>query len=224
MKKYLYLPAIIILIFFAFAVNAQKEVSTNVTLSVEGSAKIKNENVAKAREEAIQNALEKAILEAGSNLSELSVKDENFQLIKRIIVQEQDKYIAYYTITQESRQEQDFNVKANVVVASAVLKNDLHKMGFLHNNLKDKNKVVVFLDVKGIKSYAAYSKIKKILQSRVNLVKNIYPGTFTWQEAEFEIEMAGDPQSLGVELEQNAGCVLEINSQQPNRVDMVCKL
>ncbi|MBN1473446.1 MAG: flagellar assembly protein T N-terminal domain-containing protein [Syntrophaceae bacterium] len=224
MKKYLSLPVIIILIFFAFTVHAQKEASANVTLSVEGSAKIKNENVAKAREEAIQNALEKAILEVGSNLSELSVKDENFQLIKRIIVQEPDKYIAYYTITQESRQEQEFNVKANVVVASAALKNDLHKMGFLHNNLIDKNNVIVFLAVKGIKSYAAYSKIKKILQSRVNLVKNIYPGTFTWQEAEFEIEMAGDTQSLRVELEQNAGCVLEINSQQPNRVDMVCKL
>ncbi len=224
MKKYLYLPLIIILIFFAVTVNAQKEVNGNVTLSVEGSAKINNENVAKAREEAIQNALEKAILETGSSLSELSVNDENFQLIKRIIVQDPDKYIAYYTITQESRQEQDFNVKANVIISSAALKNDLRKMGFLHNNLKNTNKVMVFLAVKGIKSYAAYSKIKNILQSRVNVVKNIYPGTFTWQEAEFEIEMAGDPQSLGVELEQNAGCVLEILNQQPNRVYMVCKL
>lgn len=224
MKKYFSVPAIIILILFAFAVHAQKEVNSNVTISVEGSAKIKNENVAKAREEAIQNALEKAILETGSSLSGLSVNDENFQLIKRIIVQEPDKYIAYYTITQESRQEQEFNIKANVVVASAVLKNDLHKMGFLHNNLNNKNKVMVFLAVKGIKSYAAYSKIKNILQSSVNLVKNIYPGNFTWQEAKFEIEMAGDIRSLGVELEQNAGCVVEILSQQPNRVDMVCKL
>ena len=224
MKKYLSLPVIIIVIFFAFAVYAQKEVNSNVTLSVEGSVKIKNENVAKAREEAIQNALEKAILETGSRLSELSVNDENFQIIKRIIVQEPDKYIVYYTITQEGRQEQEFNVKANVVVASVALKNDLHKMGFIHNNLKDKNKAGVFLSVKGIKSYATYSKIKNILQSRVNLVKNIYPCTFTWQKAEFEIEMAGDTQSLGVELEQNAGCVLEINSQQTNRVDMVCKL
>ena len=224
MKKCLYLPVIIIVIFFAFTVRAQKEVSTNITLSVEGSAKINNENVAKAREEAIQNALEKAILETGSSLSELSVNDENFQLIKRIIVQDPDKYIAYYTITQESRQEQEFNVKANVIISSAALKNDLHKMGFLHNNLKNTDKVMVFLAVKGIKSYAAYSKIKIILQSRVDLVKKIYPVTFTWQEAEFEIEMAGDIQSLGAELEQKAGCVLEILSQQPNRVDMVCKL
>jgi len=224
MKKYLSLPVIIIVIFFAFAVHAQKEGNSNATLSVDGSAKIENENVAKAREEAIQNALEKAILEEGSNLSELSVNDENFQLIKRIIVQEPDKYIVYYTITQEGRQEQEFNVKANVVVASVALKNDLHKMGFLHNNLKGKNKTGVFLAVKGIKSYAAYSKIKIILQSRVDLVKNIHPVTFTWQEAEFEIEMAGDIQSLGAELEQKAGCVMEILSQQPNRVDMVCKL
>jgi len=224
MKKYLSLLLMIILIFFAFTVHSQKEENSNVFLSVEGSANVKNENVVKAREEAIQNALEKAILEVGSRLSELSVKDEDFQLIKRIIVQEADKYIAYYTITQEGRQEQEFNVKANVVVASAALKNDLHKMGFLHNRLKDKNNVMVFLAVKGIKSYVAYSKIINILQSRVNLVKNIYPGTFTWQEAEFEIEMAGDTQALKSELEQNAGCILEILSQRPNRVDMVCKL
>jgi hypothetical protein len=224
MKKYIFLPVIVFVIFFALSVHAQKEEKSNVTLSVEGTSKIKNENVAKAREEAIQNALEKAIIEAGSKLSEISARDENFQLIKRIIIQETDKYIAYYTITQESRQEQEFNVKANVVVAAAALKNDLYKMGFLHNDLKDKNNIRVFLIVKGIKSYTVYSKIKNILQSRVNLVKNIYPGTFTWQEAEFEIEIAGDVQSLGSELEQNAGCVMEITSQNPNRVEMVCRL
>lgn len=224
MKKYLFIPFIIFFVLFTLSVHAQKEVNGNVTLSVEGSAKIKNENVAKAREEAIQNALEKAIIEAGSKLSEISASDENFQLIKRIIIQEPDKYIAYYTITQESRQEQEFNVKANVVVAAAALKNDLYKMGFLHNDLKDKNNIRVLLIVKGIKSYTVYSKIKNILQSRVTLVKNIYPGTFTWQEAEFEIEIAGDVQSLGSELEQNAGCVVEILSQQPNWVEMVCRL
>jgi hypothetical protein len=224
MKKYLSLFVIIIVGFSALSANAQKEGVGNVTIGVEGTSKIKNENVAKAREEAIKNALEKAIIEAGANLSAFSPSDENFQLIKRIIIQEPDKYVAYYTITQESRQEQEFNVKANVVVSSAVLKNDLHKMGLLQNDLKNENNKRVFLIVKGIKNYAAYSKIKNILQNNVNLVKNMYPVTFTWQEAEFEIEVAGDVQSLRTELEQNAGCVMEITSQQHNRVDMVCKL
>src|SRR4030042_4187330 len=206
MKKYFLLSVLFLLIFCPFSVHAQKAETGSVNINVEGSAKIKRDDVATARDEAIQNALERAILESASQLSEIPIKNEDFHLIKNIIVQEPDKYVLYYTITEEIRQPQDFVVKANVVVALLALKNDLQKMGFLHNNLVEKNDIKIFLTVKGLKSYSGYLRIRDFLQSRIRLVKSIYPAHFSSQEAQFQIDIIGNAQSLVEELEKNAGC------------------
>ncbi|HDQ04143.1 MAG TPA: hypothetical protein ENN23_06180 [Deltaproteobacteria bacterium] len=221
MKKLIILTTILCMVFFEMFAHGQHEKGT-LTLQTEGSAPIKRGDVAAAREAAIKNALKEAILQATSKLLETPAQDENFQLIKSVILDEPDKYIFYYTIAHESRQQQNFIVRANVVVALLALKNDLRKMGFLHNQQFEENEIKIFLIVKGLRSYSEYSQMKKFLQKSKDLVKNIYPGRFQWQEASFEIELSGNAQYLADELEQNVGCVLEIRQPEYDKVEMIC--
>jgi hypothetical protein len=184
MKKYLLLSILVFITFYPIYVHAQNE-KDFLSLNVQGTAQIKRNDVAVARQEAIQDALEKAILEAASKLLSIPAKDENFKLVKSVLLNEPDKYVYYYKITEENRQPQTFIVNVNVVVAFLVLKNDLNKMGFLNAPQMEKNNVKVFLNVNGLKKYSEYVRIKEFLQSRKKLVKNIYPSRFEWQHANF---------------------------------------
>jgi len=223
MEKIFILSIFLFIIFCPISVYAERTESGTLSLQVQGVAKIERGNVAMAREAAIQNALKEAILETASQLSGIPNKDEDFQLIKNIIVREPDKYVFYYTVTEESRRPRNhFMVKTNVVVALLALKNDLHKMGFIHNNIKDKSDIRVFLIVKGLKNYSEYVRIKDFLQSRTKLVKNIYPSCFEWQEAHFEIDIAGSERALADELKKDAGYTLKISYPEHNRIEMVC--
>ncbi|OGP67387.1 MAG: hypothetical protein A2W27_05120 [Deltaproteobacteria bacterium RBG_16_44_11] len=221
MKKYLLLSILVFITFYPIYVQAQNEKDL-LSLNVQGTAQIKRSDVAIAREEAIQDALEKAILEAASKILSIPAKDENFQLVKSVLLNEPDKYVHYYKITEENRQPQTFIVNVNVVVSFLVLKNDLNKMGFLNAPQMGKNNVKVFLNVNDLKKYSEYVRIKEFLQSRTKLVKNIFPSRFEWQHAHFEIEIYGNAQSLANELEENGGCILEIKQTEHDKVEMIC--
>lgn len=223
MKKYLLLSILVFIAFCPIYLHAQNEKGL-LSLNVQGTAQIKRSDFAVARQEAIQDALEKAILEAASKLLSIPAKDENFQLVKSILLNEPDKYVQYYKITEENRQPQTFIVNVNVVVAFLVLKNDLNKMGFLNPTQIEKNNVKVFFNVNGLKKYSEYIRIKEFLQSRTKLVKNIYPGRFEWQHAHFEIEIYGNVQSLADDLEGNGGYIMEIKQTDDNKVEMICSL
>ena len=221
MRKYPLLPILVLITFISIPVYAQNDEGV-LSLYVEGSAKIKQNDVAGAREEAIQDALEKAILEAVSKLLAVPIKDEKFQQAKSIIINEQDKYVQYYKITEEKRQSQNFIVNVNVMVALSSLKNDLHKMGFLQTSQSGKNNIRVSLSVIGLKKYSDFLHLKEFLQSRTKLVKNIYPSSFKWSEAHFEIEIFGDAQSFADELVKNVACILDIKQTDNNRIEMIC--
>jgi len=221
MRKFLLLSTLVLITFISISVYAQNDESV-LSLYVEGSAKIKQNDVAGAREQAIQNALEKAILDAVSRLLAIPVKDEKFQQAKNIIVNEQDKYVQYYKITEEKRQSQNFIVNVNVTIALSSLKNDLHKMGFLQTAAAGKNNTRVSLSVIGLRKYSDYLSLKEFLQNRTKLVKNIYPGSFKWSEAHFEIEIFGDAQSFAEELVKNVSCMLDIKQTDNNRIEMIC--
>ena len=180
MKKYLLLSILVFITFYPIYVQAQNEKDL-LSLNVQGTAQIKRSDVAIAREEAIQDALEKAILEAASKILSIPAKDENFQLVKSVLLNEPDKYVHYYKITEENRQPQTFIVNVNVVVSFLVLKNDLNKMGFLNAPQMGKNNVKVFLNVNDLKKYSEYVRIKEFLQSRTKLVKNIFPSRSSWK-------------------------------------------
>ena len=221
MKKYLLLSILVFITFYPIYVQAQNEKDL-LSLNVQGTAQIKRSDVAIAREEAIQDALEKAILEAASKILSIPAKDENFQLVKSVLLNEPDKYVHYYKITEENRQPQTFIVNVNVVVSFLVLKNDLNKMGFLNAPQMGKNNVKVFLNVNDLKKYSEYVRIKEFLQSRTKLIKNIYPSHFEWQHAHFEIEIYGNVQSLANDLEENGGCTVEIKQTEHDKIEMIC--
>jgi hypothetical protein len=221
MRKYLLLSIIILITIISIPVYAQNDEGV-LSLYVEGSAKIKQNDVAGAREEAIQNALEKAILEAVSKLLAVPIKDEKFQQAKSIIINEQDKYVQYYKIAEEKKQSQNFIVNVNVMIALSSLKNDLHKMGYLQTSPTGKNNIRVSLSVSGLKKYSDFLNLKEFLQNRTKLVKNIYPGSFKWSEAHFEIEIFGDAQSFAEELVKNVACMPNIKQTDNNRIEMIC--
>jgi hypothetical protein len=221
MRKYLLLLILVLITFISIPVYAQNDEGV-LSLYVEGSAKIKQNDVAGAREEAIQDALEKAILDAVSRLLAISVKNEKFQQAKSIIINEQDKYVQYYKITEEKRQSQNFIVNVNVVVALSSLKNDLHKMGFLQTSPAGKNNIKVSLSVVGLKKYSDYQHLKEFLQNRTKLVKNIYSCSFKWSEAHFEVEIFGNAQSFADELVKNVACMLDIKQTDNNKIEMIC--
>jgi hypothetical protein len=221
MRKYLLLSILVLITFISISVHAQNDEGI-LSLYVEGSAKIKQKDVAGAREEAIQDALEKAILEAVSKLLAIPTKDEKFKQAKNIIINEQDKYVQYYKITEEKRQSQNFIVNVNVVVALSSLKNDLHKMGFLQTSQSGKNNIRVSLSVIGLKKYPDFLHLKEFLQNSTKLVKNIYPCSFKWSEAHFEIEIFGDAQSFADEFVKNVACMLDIKQTDNNKIEMIC--
>jgi hypothetical protein len=221
MRKYLLLSILVLITFNSIPVYAQNDEGV-LSLYVEGSAKIKLNDVAGAREEAIQDALEKAILKAVSKVLAVPIKDEKFQQAKNIIVNEQDKYVQYYKITEEKRQSQNFIVNVNVMIALSSLKNDLHKMGFLQTSPAGKNNIRVSLSVIGLKKYSDFVHLKEFLQNRTKLVKNIYPCSFKWSEAHFEIEIFGDVQFFADELVKNVACMLDIKQTDNNRIEMIC--
>ncbi|HPD55672.1 MAG TPA: hypothetical protein P5294_00405 [Smithellaceae bacterium] len=194
------------------------------SFQVEGSAKIKRDDLAKARDEAIQNALEKAIVDAALTLPEMSANQEDFKLVKNIIVREPHKYVLYYTINEENRQAEDFQIRASVVVGVLALKNDLNKMGFLSRNITGQNELKILLTVQGVAKYTDYLKIRDFLLSRTKLIRYMYPARFTWQEAQFELEVLADAQLLADELVKATDCSLQIRYTEQNRMEMVCTL
>lgn len=135
MKKYFVILIFLFTIFLPAIINAQTAESGTINVDVQGSAEIENDNVAIAREKAIQDVLEKAILETICKLPEFQNQNEDFQLIKNILLQSPHNYVPYYTIKEEGRNEQVFALKANVVVSLSLLKNDLHKMGFIPDDI-----------------------------------------------------------------------------------------
>ena len=221
MRKYLLLSILVLITFISIPVYAQNDEGV-LSLYVEGSAKINQNDVAGAREEAIQNALEKAMLKAVSKLLAVPIKDEKFQQAKSVVINEQDKYVQYYKITEEKRQSQNFIVNVNVMVALSSLKNDLHKMGFLQTSPAGKNNIRVSLSVIGLKKYSDFLHLKEFLQNHPKLLKDIYPCSFKWSEAHFDVEIFGDAQSFADELVKNVACMLDIKQADNNRIEMIC--
>lgn len=221
MKKFLFISFFILTLFLSVCVYAQDD-SAILSLDVEGSADISRNDAARAREEAIQNAIENAILKATAKLMSIPVDDDRFQPVKSIIIDETDKYVNNYKIVAEMKKPYSYKVNVHVVVNLVNLKNDLNKMGFLQVVQTEKTFPLVLLDVKGLKKYSDFLRLKKILQSRTKIVKNIYPCRFEWQQAHFEIEIIGDAQSLADELTQTGRYALDSGKTGKNQIEMTC--
>ena len=221
MKKYLFILFFILTLFLSVCAYAQDD-SAVLSLNVEGSADITRNDAAYAREKAIKNAIENAILKATSKLMSIPVGDDRFRPVKSIIIDEPDKYVNNYKIVSEMKKQDSYEVSVHVVVNLVNLKNDLNRMGFLQVVQTERTSPVVILDVKGLKKYSDFLRLKEFLQSRTKIIKNIYPCRFEWQQAHFEIEIIGDAQSLASELIQTGRYALNYGKAGNNQIEMTC--
>ena len=78
------------------------------------------------------------------------------------------------------------------------------------------------IDVKGLKKYSDFLRLKEFLQSRTKIVKSIYPCLFEWQQAHFEIEIIGDAQYLVDELTQTGRYALDSRKTGKNQIEITC--
>jgi hypothetical protein len=221
MSRYFFLSFFILIFFFLIPSYAQDN-SGVLNLNVEGIAPITRSDVARARKEAINDALGKAILETASKLLSIPVKDERLQAVKSIIIDQPEKYVNNYKISTEMEQTETYVVNVIVVVTRSALKNDLYKMGFLHEQQTQKTNLIVSLSFKGLKKYSDLLRLREFLQNRTKIVKNIYPCRFEWQQAHFEIEILEDPQFLVDELIKTNKYMLEIQQTDKNNIEMTC--
>jgi len=221
MRKFLFISYFVLTLFLSVNVYAQDN-SAILSLDVGGSAAINQNDAARAREEAIQNAIENAILKATAKLMSISISDDRFQPVKSIIIDEPDKYVNNYKIIAEIKKPVSYEVKVHVVVNLVNLKNDLNKMGFLQLVQTEKPSPLVLLEVKGLKKYSDFLRLKEFLQSRTKIVKNIYPRRFEWQQANFEIEMIGDANSLVDELTQTGRYAIDSGKLGKNKIEITC--
>jgi hypothetical protein len=221
MRKCLFISFFVLTLFLSSCVYAQAD-SAILSLDVQGNADIKQNDLARAREEAIQDAIEKAILGATAKLMSIPVDDDRFQPVKSIIIDEPDKYINNYKIVAEMKKPASYEVNVHVVVNLVNLKNDLDKMGFLQGVQTEKTSPIFLLDVKGLKKYSDFLRLKEFLQSRTKIVKNIYLCRFEWQQARFEIEIIGDAQSLADELTHTGRYALDSRKTDKNQIEITC--
>jgi len=222
MRKFLFILFFSLTIFLSVYVYSQDNLA-NLSLDVEGSADIVRNDFARAREEAVQNAIENAILKATAQLMSISVKDDRFQPVKSVIIDEPDKYVNNYKVVTEMKKQDSYQVIVYVTVNLGNLKNDLDKMGFLQVIQTVKSSPIVLINVKGLKKYTDFLLLKDFLQSRKKIVKNVYPCRFEWQQAHFEVEIImGDAQSLIDELTQTGRYALNSEKTGKNQIEMTC--
>ena len=195
---------LIFLLFICLCVDSAyaRQVLTDLTLQVEGTAPVIKNDVAAAREKAVKNALEKAIMQAMAGFLPDKFEEEKFQALKSIMIGRVEQYVKNYRMISERKEQDACTVKLNVVLASALVKNDLLQMGFLRKQGK-KEGASVALSLKGMKKYSDFSGVKSFLQSRPQMVKSFYPCRLGSQQAHFDLIVAGSVQNFLVELENS---------------------
>ncbi len=173
---------------------------TDWALQVEGVASLIKNDVAVAREEAIKHSLEKAIMQAAAKILSNQVENEKFQAVKSILIDKTDRYVKNYRMISENRQRDDYTVKVNVVVALALVREDLLQMGVLQGS-RDQESVPATLSLKGVKKYSDFARIKTFLQNRPKIVKSIYPCRLEGEQVHFDLVVVS-VKNLAAELEK----------------------
>jgi hypothetical protein len=208
MKNYLMVLLLLLTGAFSQVVEAG-EVSTDLNFQVDGKATILKNDVAQAREEAVKNALEKAILQTAAKLLADKYEDEKFQSVKSILIGKADLYVKNYRIISETSHQDDYTASVNVMVAQAFVRNDLILMGLLQNS-ETPVQTSVSVVLKGMKKSSDFTRLKQFLHSRTIIVKSVFPCTMEWQQAQCDLLIAGEMQTLISELERSGRYVVDV--------------
>lgn len=171
-----------------------------LSLEVKGNTAINQSDIAGSRDRAIRDALQKAIQEAASALLSIPVNDKKFLPVKKALVGEQHKLINNYKITAEGQNDGNYVVLVNVAVGLSDLKNHLAKLNFQQISSEEKNNIIIFLEVKGLKKYSDLLFLNEFLKKQTKIVKNIRSRSFQWRQVRLELEISDTVQALAVEL------------------------
>lgn len=219
MKNNLFIiPLILWICIFHHSAYAS-QVSTDLTLQVEGRAPIIKNDEARAREEAVKNALEKAILQATAKILLDKYEDEKFQAVKSIVVSKVDRYVKNYRMISETRLNDEYTANVHAVIALAPVRDDLQQMGILQDQ-SGKERVSVSLSLAGMKKYSDFDRIRIFLQSRSRTIKSIYPCRLEWQHVSFNLVVDGEVQNLITEFEKTGRYTIDSVNKNRNVVEI----
>lgn len=214
-----YLPAFIVFLFFiAVCASAQEDYDGNVIVHVEGRAAINPNDIAGSRNDALHSALRDAVLHAAAQVLSVDINDKGLDAVRKLLNEQQDKYIKSYRITAERSQHEFYLINVSVTVKFSALASDLKKTGIFHQAKIETYSAIVSLKVYGLKKYSDLLQLKEFLKNKTRIVKNIYPRAFQWQEAEFDVEITGTARLLADELTRAGFYILDAKQIDKNQL------
>lgn len=214
MKKHL---ALTFLLFICFPCGSAYALQTltDLTIQVEGIAPIAKNDVVRAREKAVENALEKAVMQAVTVCLSGKYEDEKMQALQSMMIGKVERYVRNYRMIWERKEQDDYTVNLNVVMALVLVRRDLLQMGFLQ-----KEGASVGLSLKGMKKYSDFAGLKDFLQSSPQMVKSFYPCRLEWQQAHFDLIVVGSVRKFLVELENSGRYSVETRRKNQDIVEI----
>lgn len=189
-----------------------------LSLEVKGNTAINQSDIAGTRDRAIRDGLQKAIQEAASALLSIPVNDKKFLPVKKALIGEQHKFINNYKIMAEGQKDGNYFVLVNVAIGLLDLKNHLAKLNFQRISGEEKNNIIIFLEVKGLKNYSDFIFLREFLKKQTKMVKNIRSRSFQWQQVHLELEISDTVQALAVELAKTGRYLLNAELIKKNQI------
>ena len=174
---------------------------TDLSLQLEGRAKVSNNDLARARDEAVRNALDKGILQSAAIILGHKSEDEKFQSMKSVLIGKSDQFVKNYRIVSEKNDRDQYVVMVSALISQAAVKDELTDMNLMEASDKDA-KTQVSVVLRGVKKHSDFIRFVHFLKNRSGIVKSLYPCSLEWQKVQCELTIAGDVQILAAELER----------------------
>ncbi|HOE79210.1 MAG TPA: hypothetical protein PKY71_05205 [Smithellaceae bacterium] len=200
--KRVFFWAFFILLWMAGLPAGAAAAGEGLTLLVEGRAKIVKEDEALGRSQAIQDALENALIRAAERIVTDRKAPEKLNAVKAALAGKADRYIGNYRIVSEIRQEDFYQVEAQVLVLEKLLGEDLIQMGLLPQQ-RSGDVTAVYLSVDHVEKYSDFIGIRNFLQSMPRIVKSPYPCRLGWHQADFDLILLTEVKLFIAQIEQS---------------------
>ena len=170
------------------------------TVNTEGTSNTINGDFANARNNAIQDALQKAVEQVVITLIPDKIISSQSQIIRDHIYAKSSEYIHDYRIISERQYQAAYQVNVRATLFASSIRDDLQGIGILIVEKKQIPITIVFVTVRGLKSYSDFAKVKELLKTKMKAVTNIYQRRFEWGMARLDLEIQGTAQSFAGEL------------------------
>ncbi len=200
--KRVFFWAFFILLWMAGLPAGTAAAGEGLALLVEGRAKIVREDEALGRSQAIQDALENALIRAAERIVTDRKAPEKLDAVKAALAGKADRYTGNYRIVSEIRQDDFYQVEAQVLVLEKLLGEDLIQMGLLPQQ-RPMDVTAVYLSIDHVEKYSDFIGIRNFLQSMPRIVKSPYPCRLGWHQADFDLILLTEVKLFIAQIEQS---------------------